>query len=219
MLHYLRKLFLTGSSNPLLLWGQQGCSFIFFSPYEVECMRFSNTILWCALILGLIFSSCRSSDVAQNLRAEDRFAKGKHEFESEDYLDAIEDFTAITLQFPGSAVADSAQFYLAECRFQRGEYVQAAYEYQTLKRNMPASPLVSRAQYKVGLCYYKLSPKPPLDQSYTKKAIDEFQAFLEYFPTHELASDAGAKIHELINRLAKKDYETGALYMKMQNYK
>ena len=178
---------------------------------------FTYYLLCC--ILTLVLVSCHSSDVAQPLAAEDRFAKGKQEFEKEDYLEAIEDFTAVTLQFPGSAVADDAQFYLGECRFQRGEYLLAAYEYQTLRKNMPASTLVPLSQYKIGLCYYRLSPKPPLDQNYTRKAIDEFQSFLEYFPTHELASDAEAKIRELNNRLAKKDYDTGVLYMKMENYR
>lgn len=182
---------------------------------------FTTYILRIGSILSLLvtLSSCHSSDVIQNLSAEDRFERGKYKFDNRDFLEAIEDFTAITLQFPGSSVADDAQFYLGECRFQREEYVLAAYEYETLKKSMPASPLIPMAQYKIGLCYYKLSPKSSLDQNYTKKAIDEFQNFLEYFPTHTLAADAEAKILELNNRLAKKDYDTAVLYMKMENYK
>lgn len=183
-------------------------------------MKASTALATCCILsFVFMFLSCRSSDISQNLSAEDRFERGKHEFENEDYLDAIDDFMSLTLQFPGSSLADDAQFYLGECRFQRGEYLLAAYEYQTLKRSMPASPLVPLAQYKTGLCYYKLSPKTPLDQNHTRKAIDEFQTFLEYFPTHDFVSDAEAKIRELNNRLAKKDYDTAVLYMKMENYK
>lgn len=175
--------------------------------------------LTCFIINVLILHGCRSSSAVQNLSAEDLFERGKQKFENEDYLEAIDDFTAVTVQYPGSAVADDAEFYLADSRFQRDEYLLAAYEFETLKRNMPASPLVAQAQYKIGLCYYKLSPKPDLDQLNTKKAIDEFQNFLEYFPTHPLAHDAELKIIELNNRLAEKDYETAVLYMKMENYK
>jgi outer membrane protein assembly factor BamD len=163
--------------------------------------------------------SCSSSDVVQNLSAEDRFELGKKKFDEGDYLDAIQDFQAITTQYPGSSVADDAQYYLGESRFLRGEYLLAVYEYETLKKNMPASSYFALTLYKIGLCYYELSPKSPLDQNYTKKGIDEFQNFLEYFPTHELAQDAEAKIHHLNNRLAKKDYDTAILYMKMENYK
>ena len=84
---------------------------------------------------------------------------------------------------------------------------------------MPASPLVPPAQYKIGLCYYQLSPKPALDQTYTVRAIDEFQAFIEYNPKHEFVPDAEAKISELNGRLAEKMYVAAELYMKLDYYK
>lgn len=171
------------------------------------------------LLYGLMLQGCSSSDVVQSFSAEERFEEGMQKFNDEDYLEAIQDFNAVLLQYPGSSVADDAQYYLAEARFHRGEYLLASYEYEALKQNMPASPFVPSATHKFGLCYYHLSPKPSLDQNHTKKAIDAFQNFLEYFPTHELAQDAETKIHELNNRLAKKDYETAILYMKMENYK
>ncbi len=140
-------------------------------------------------------------------------------FEDEDYLPAINEFTIITLQHQGSAYADSAQFFLAECRFLRHEYLVAATEYGYLRRSFPASPLVPEAQYKLALSFYNLSPKWMLDQQYTRKAIDEFQAFVEYYPNHPHADDAAAKIMELNTRLAKKSYETAQLYETMEYYK
>jgi outer membrane protein assembly factor BamD len=84
---------------------------------------------------------------------------------------------------------------------------------------MPSSPLLPVAQYKIGLCYYNLSPKSSLDQRYTQRAIDEFQAFIEYFPQNELAQDAAKKIHELTSKLAGKVYDAAELYMKLEYYK
>ena len=139
-------------------------------------------------------------------------------FNDEDYLKAINEFTVITLQNQGSAYADSAQFFLADCRFRRGEYLVAATEYGYLKRSYPASPLVPEAQYKLALSYYNLSPKADLDQEYTKKAIDEFQTFVDYYPKNEHASDADARIMELNTRLAKKEYNTAQLYETMEYY-
>jgi outer membrane protein assembly factor BamD len=121
----------------------------------------------------------------------------------------------ITLQYQGSAVAADAQFYLAESRLQREEYLLAAFEYGVLRRNYPASPRAGEAQYKIGLCYYNLSPRSSLDQKYTRRAIDEFQAFVEYNPTSEFALEAEKKISELTNRLAKKQYDVARLYETM----
>ena len=172
-----------------------------------------------AFVLAVLHWACSSSSVQQNLTAEQRLEVGKKKFDDGDYTEAIAEFETIRLQFPGSGVADKAQYSLGECRFKQEEYLLAAEEYQALKRNMPASPLVPDAQYKIALCYYDMAPKSPLDQSYALRAIDEFQTFVEYYPKHELVPDAEAKITELNTRLAKKLYDSAQLYMKMEYYK
>ncbi|MBI5474597.1 MAG: outer membrane protein assembly factor BamD [Ignavibacteriae bacterium] len=164
-------------------------------------------------------AGCGSSEVVTNLPPEERFAKAKQLFDDEDYLEAINEFTVITLQYQGSSVAADAQFYLAEARFMRHEYLLASYEYQTLKRNMGASSRVPEAQYKLGLCFYNLSPKSRLDQQYTKKAIDELQAYVEYYPNDARVGDATEKIRELTTRLAKKEYDSAELYATLDYHK
>lgn len=171
----------------------------------------------CVMILAV--AGCGSSKEAATLSVEDLFKKAKAQFDDGNYLEAVNEFTVITLQYQGSARAGEAQYYLGECRFKRGEYLLAVFEYSTLKRNIPASPLVADAQYKIGLSYYNLSPKASLDQQYTKKAIDELQSFVEYYPSNPLAVDADAKIKELTTRLAKKEYETAQLYTSLEYYK
>ena len=170
------------------------------------------------LFLSLLIS-CKSSDVEKTLTAEERFEIGMKEFQDENYIEAINEFSVVTLQYPGSSVSDDAQYYLGECRFFREEYLLAAYEYEALKRNMPASPLIPKAQYKIASSYYNLAPESPLDQTYSLKAIDEFQAFIEYYPTDSLVAEAEAKITELRDRLAEKEYQTAIIYMKMEYYK
>jgi outer membrane protein assembly factor BamD len=181
-------------------------------------MKFSQ-VMFVFLVAALMIGGCSSKETTTNLTAEERFQKAKALFDNEDYLEAINEFTIITLQYQGSAVAGDAQFFLAECRFKRGEFLLASYEYQTLRRNMPASPRVPEAMYKLGLAFYNLAPKSRLDQQYTKRAIDELQAFVEYYPTSEFVADASAKITELNTRLAKKDFDTAQLYSTMDYHK
>jgi len=180
----------------------------------------TNRILFvlCTLYFVLL-QGCGSSGVTKMMSAEERLEIANREFDDEDYLEAIPEFEAIKLQFPGSSVADDAQFYLGECRFNMEEFLLAALEYQELVRTMPASPLLPTAQYKIGLSYYNLSPKSSLDQRYTQRAIDEFQAFIEYYPQHELAQDAAQKIRDLTGRLARKIFDTAELYMILEYYK
>lgn len=182
-------------------------------------IRRSISCLILAGFIATLLCGCGSSAPVQILSAEQRFDLGKKKFDDGDYLEAINNFEIIRLQFPGSTVADKAQYYLGESHFKQGEFLLAAEEYQALKRNMPASPLVPVAQYKIGLCYYSLSPKSPLDQTYTLRAIDEYQTFIEYNPKHELVPDAESKIKELNTRLAEKSYQSALLYIKMSYYK
>lgn len=172
------------------------------------------------MCLGMTFAGCGGAkDAQRSMTAEERFEKAKSLFDNEDLLEAINEFQAITLQFPGSSLADDAQFYLGECHFVRREYLLAAYEYSELKRSYPASPLVPDAQFKLGMAYYEISPVSKLDQKYTQKALEELQTFVEYYPSHPQAIAAEQNIRELTNRLAKKSYETAQLYSIMELYR
>ncbi|HLF15151.1 MAG TPA: outer membrane protein assembly factor BamD [Bacteroidota bacterium] len=173
--------------------------------------------LWIIVLLAAVMTGagCGSSGEILNIGAEERFAIGKKLFDEEDYFEAIAEFEILKLQFPGSAVADDAQFYMGESHFNRGEYLLAIEEFRTLKRNMASSPLLPAAQYRTGLSYYMLSPRPDLDQTYTRQAIDEFQAFVEYYPLDEHRNDAEEKIRELNGRLAEKLFQSGEQYVKL----
>jgi outer membrane protein assembly factor BamD len=167
----------------------------------------------------VLFSGCGSDDATKQLSAEERYELGMKAFKDEDYLAAIEEFKVVSLQYLGSKVADSAQFFMAESRYLREEYILAAFEYETLIRNMPSSIFVSRSRFRRATCFFELSPKSHLDQNYSRKAIDEYQAFLEYHPADTLAPLAEERILELNTKLAKKDYESGMTYMHMEYYK
>jgi outer membrane protein assembly factor BamD len=175
-----------------------------------------STLIVVLVVAGL---ACSSSPDVVNPSVEQRFNRAKALFDEGDYLEAINEFTVITLQYQGSAFAADAQYYLGECRFEREEYILSAFEYSVVRTSYPASPRVPDAQYKLGLSYYMQSPKPVLDQQNTRKAIDEFQAFVEYNPGHPMAADAEAKIKELNDRLAFKAYEAARQYERMEYYR
>lgn len=177
-----------------------------------------NTILLmlAQVAFAVLLSSCGSSDVVKTLTAEERFEIGKNKYAEGEYLEAITEFQLIKLQYPASSVADDAQFFLAECHFAREEFLLASEEFQSLKRMMASSPFVPQAQYKIAMCYYNLAPRSTLDQTYTKKAIEEFQSFVEDYRADTLVTSAETIIRELNTRLAKKLFETADVYQKLE---
>jgi outer membrane protein assembly factor BamD len=171
------------------------------------------------IFAALAVGACSSEELLEQLSPQERFDLAMRYFQEEDYVQAEKEFRVVVLQFQGTALADDAQFYLGECQYMRGQYILAAYEYEVLLRTMPTSEYVPRARFRRAMCYYNQSRESYRDQTETKKAIDEFQAFLEYHPTDPLAHEAEAKIQELNTKLAKKEFDNGLLYMKMENYK
>ncbi len=162
---------------------------------------------------------CSPSINIADLGPEERLNYAISLYDDEDYQDALTEFQALLLQYPGSIIVDDTQYYLGMTRYQRDEYIVAAYEFSKLIRNMPASEFVPKAQYMLAQSYYQLSPNFNLDQQYTKKAIVELQAFIDYFPLNEKVAEAENQIIELNKKLAKKEYNTAVIYEKLEYYK
>ncbi len=171
------------------------------------------------LLIAILIMACAGTRPQPDWSAEQYFHYAKKLFDDEDYYEAADQFTVVTLRYPGSTIADSAQYYLAESHFKMKEYLIAAAEFEKLINNMPHSKLVPLAQYKLALSYYKLSPRPELDQEYTLKAIRQFQYFIEENPTHPLKDDALKKIAELRDKLAEKEFKNADIYRKMHEFR
>jgi len=145
----------------------------------------------------VLFWSCSSSVVVSELTPEEHLQYATKLYEEEDYLEAVKEFESILLQYAGSSLIDDAQYYLGLTRYKREEYIIAAYEFSKLIKNMPASSFVADAQFMLAECYYGLSPNYNLDQVYTKKAIEEYQVFIDFFPLNERVHKAEEIINEL----------------------
>jgi outer membrane protein assembly factor BamD len=171
------------------------------------------------VFISLLFWGCSGTVNTSNFTPEEYLNYAKSLLDDGDYIQSIQEFQSILLQYPGNAIADDAQYSLAERHFRKEEYILAAYEYSRLIKDMPASEYVPQAQYMLAESYFELSPKYPLDQRYTKKAIEEFQAFIDFFPTNTKVPDAEEKIKELNNKLAEKEYMTAFIYEKLEYYK
>ena len=168
-----------------------------------------------AFIAVLFMVGCGSSVDTTLLSPEEHYDYALKLFMDEDYLEAQHEFQSILLQYPGSAINDDAQYYLGFNYFKREQFLLAAYEFSKLIRDIPASEYIPDAQYMLAESYYELSPPYQLDQSYTKKAIEEFQAFIDYFPLNPKVEEAELKINTMNKKLAEKLYSNAVIYEKM----
>lgn len=164
-------------------------------------------------------AGCSTEEATAPRSAESIFESAMAKYNNEDFQEAYEEFRLLTLQYSGSDLSDDAQFRMGESKFAREEFILAAFEYEVIVRSMTTSEFVPNARYKMALCHYESARPYYLEQENTRKAIDGFQAFIEYHPTDARVPEAEAKITELNTRLAQKEYESGLIYMKMEYYR
>ena len=174
-------------------------------------------IIGILLIIFLLFGCSGSKDVSL-MTADEHLAYAMEMYEDGDYQFSIKEFQSIILQFPGNTVNDDAQYYLAMSYYNDDQYLLAAYEFSKLIRDLKGSEFVSKSQFMLAESYYQLSPPYPLEQSYTNKAITEFQAFIDFFPLDPKVEEAERKIQELNLKLAEKLFNTARIYEKMEYY-
>lgn len=180
-------------------------------------------IIWklmaAVLIAAIVSSGCAKRFALEGMRPEQAYRYLEKKYNNGDYIEAIDGLEFFTLNYSGSALVDSAWFLLAESHFSMKEYLLAEDAFDELTRRYPRSGLVPEAMFNIGACYWKLSPKYSLDQEYTNRAIDAFQAFIDFFPDYtDRVREAQDLIEQCRDKLAHKIYASSVIYIKMKDY-
>ena len=169
------------------------------------------------LFTSLIITSCSSTKpVDEDLQVQ--FDRAMNYLEKKRYLRAQEEFNSVAIRGLHTDLGDDAQFYLGESYFLNKEYILAIPEYDRLIRRMGFSEYVLKARWRICQCYVEQSPKYYHEQSSTERALSKLQEFLDDYPNAEFHEEAITTITDMRNKLATKLYESGRLYIKMEEY-
>lgn len=110
-----------------------------------------------------------------------------------------------------------AYYYLALSHENRSEFLLAAQAFQHVTDGFPDDTLAPRAMLGVGRSYQKLWRRPALDPENGQKAISLLRALLSSYPDAKAeVADAKARITQLEEWFAEKDYLTGVHYVKVR---
>ena len=171
------------------------------------------------VLVGMFFIvGCAGTTPNEELSLSERLELGMDYLDEEKYLQAQDEFSIVLMRATGTELGDDAQFFLGESYFLNKEYILAIAEYEKLTRKMGFSPFVEKARFRICEAYRLDSPEYYLDQIYTAKALEKYQEFVDDFPNSENNETALGAMVLLRDKLAKKLYETGILYLKMDEY-
>lgn len=168
-----------------------------------------------SVTIFLLSVSCSKEAVNDKPDFEKSFRKAVKLFNDENYREAIDDFRSILLNHSGENGIDSVRFLIAKSHFELGEYYSASYEFLRLTESYPESELVEGSYFLDAECYRMLSPRYTLDQAETRRALSKYQVYLDLYQKGKYSADSDKIIIELREKLARKEYEAGVLYLKM----
>ena len=181
-----------------------------------------NRLFHIGALVFVIFllSSCKSEfeKLRATADAETLHTKAFEYYERKDYLKAQMLFELIINNLRGKVQAEKVYFYYANTHYYLRKYLMASYYYKNFATTFPNSVYREEADFMSAYSNYELSPKFRLDQTYTEKAIDEFQLFANTYPRSERVEQCNRLIDEMRAKLERKAVAEAVLYYDLKQY-
>lgn len=171
------------------------------------------------VLAGLLFTSCGEYQRVQ--KSDDfnyKFDYAKRAYENKKYVQAATLLKDCITVFKGNEKAEESLYLLAMSHYENKDYIESGAYFKTYYNRYPKGKYAELARYYCGYGYYLDSPEPQLDQSGTIQAIEELQAFLDYFPRSDKVSVAQNAIFELQDKLTLKQLQNAQLYYNLGTY-
>ncbi len=137
------------------------------------------------LITGALFSACSSVKEPRTGEVSERYTYAQNLMAEEDYDKAVIELESLMFDTRATNIEDDVLFALAEAYYNSEQYLLAVDIYKRLLERTPGSPYAEDAQFKLAKSHKELSPSFSRDQEHTKKAIRDFQLYLELYPVRD----------------------------------
>jgi outer membrane protein assembly factor BamD len=172
------------------------------------------------ILMALVATSC--GEYEKLLKSGDFELKKQKVYDYYDdgkYTKSIELLTQILPRYRATDEAEQLNWINAQAHYKIRDYMMAGTYYQNFADTYPGSNNAEEASYLSALCDYNMSPRPELDQAYTRKAIESFTIFMQRYPTSTRVEDCKAKVLELQEKLVEKSYLSARLYYDLKQYR
>jgi len=143
------------------------------------------------------------------------FDRGTAALNQKKWLTAREFFKQVVETYTQSPYRPDAKLGVGDTYLGEGTseaLVLAINEFREFLSFYPTNARADYAQYKLGLAHFKQMRAAQRDQSETREAVKEFEAFVERYPQSKLMPEVQAKLRESRDRLDDADYQVGFFY-------
>ncbi|HTU99941.1 MAG TPA: outer membrane protein assembly factor BamD [Luteitalea sp.] len=147
--------------------------------------------------------------------------QGKKSLDDRKWFTAREYFQQLVDNYPQSPLRADAKLGLGDAYLSDGTTegkLRAEREFQEFLSFFPTHQRADYAQYKLGMTHFDQMPKAERDQTETKAALDQFQAFRERYPNSQLLPEVREKERVARDRMSESIYKVGYFYHKARWY-
>lgn len=171
-------------------------------------------------MVSISLISCKSEfeRIRTSNNPEKIYAKALEYFKNKDYGKAQSLLELSIPNYRGKEEAEDLFYKYAYTHYHLGEYILAAHYFKSFATTFYNSDKREEATYMSAYSNYKLSPNARLDQTYTQKAIAEFQTFINTYPRSKRVEEGNTLIDEMREKLELKAFQQGKLYYDLKEY-
>lgn len=172
------------------------------------------------ILTTIMFIACKSEfeRVRTSNDPELLYKKALEFYEKEEWVKAQ---TLLELSIPnyrGKEEAEQLFLKFAYTHYYNNEFILSAHYFKSFASTFYNSDKKEEAEFMSAYSNYQMSPSPRLDQTYTEKAIEGFQLFVNTFPRSERVAECNELIDEMRAKLEKKALLQGELYYNIGQY-
>jgi outer membrane protein assembly factor BamD len=146
------------------------------------------------------------------------YSKAMEYYEQEEYVKAQTLFELAIPAYRGKAEAEDIYYKYAYTYYYTKEYILASHYFKNFSNTFYNSPKREEADFMVAYSNYQMSPSYKLDQTYSAKAIEGFQLFINSHPNSPRIEECNNLIDEIRAKTELKAFEQGKLYYHLRQY-
>lgn len=174
------------------------------------------------LFVFLLFaaSSCKSSfeKIRTSNDPEKILVEANKFYDDEKYMNAQILYEIILPYYKGKKEADDIYYKFAYTYYYLKDYLVASHYFKSFASSFSNSPKKEEALYMTAYSEYMMSPNRKLEQSQSEKAIEDFQIFVNTYPSSDKVEKCNQLIDELRQKMEEKGYDQGHLYYNLGRY-
>jgi outer membrane protein assembly factor BamD len=172
-----------------------------------------------ALVLLAGAACFQSFNIRRYTTSTELYQVGLQQFDKKNWTNAIEAFEKLTFDLPArDTLLSRAHWFLGLARRENQERLMAAQSFIKLVDQFPEDSLADDALYYSGLSYREMWRRPSLDPQYGILAEGQFRLLQGLFPDSPYNEMTTAKLTEIEEWMAQKDFDTGMHYVKRRAY-